>query len=173
MPAITYIGHVGIYCVDLEKMKDFYTNVLGFKVTDPGPRGNGYFLSAQPEAEHHQVLLLGGGRGDGKMLQQLSMHTNSIGEVREFWRRLVDAGAHIHETITHGNAVSVYFADPEGNRLEIYWDTGILCAQPFKHDIDLAADDESVMKQVRDIVAQHGRPWDPARLNTPVSSATS
>ena len=48
MPAITYIGHVGIFCDDLEKQKDFYTRVLGFKVTDPGPRGNGYFLSAQP-----------------------------------------------------------------------------------------------------------------------------
>ncbi len=116
MPAITYIGHVGIYCDDLEKMKDFYTNVLGFKVTDPGPRGNGYFLSAQPEAEHHQVLLLGGGRGDGKMLQQLSMHTNSIGEVREFWRRLVDAGAQprkaaaVVASLTGASANSLYRA---------------------------------------------------------------
>jgi catechol-2,3-dioxygenase len=164
MPAITYIGHVGIYCDDLAKMKDFYTNVLGFQVTDPGPRGNGYFLSAQPEAEHHQVLLLGGGRGDGKMLQQLSMHTNSLGEVREFWHRLVAAGATIHETITHGNAVSVYFADPEGNRLEIYWDTGLLVHQPFKQDIDLDADDAGVMAQVRELVAKHGKEWDPHKL---------
>ena len=68
MAAITYIGHVGIYCDDLEKQKDFYTRVLGFRVTDPGPRGNGYFLSAQPGDEHHQVLLMGGGRGDGKVI---------------------------------------------------------------------------------------------------------
>ena len=162
MPAITYIGHVGIYCDDLEKMKDFYTRVLGFKVTDPGPRGNGYFLSAQPDAEHHQVLLMGGGRGDGKVMQQLSFHTGSLGEVREFYRRLKANNARIDETITHGNAVSVYFYDPEGNRLEIYWDTGIQCHQPFKEDIDLEQDDAGVMAQVQAHVARKGRAWDPA-----------
>ncbi|HEY7059972.1 MAG TPA: VOC family protein [Chloroflexota bacterium] len=162
MAAITYIGHVGIYCDDLEKQKNFYTRVLGFKVTDPGPRGNGYFLSAQPDAEHHQVLLMGGGRGDGKLMQQLSFHTGSVGEVREYWRRLVAEGAQIAETITHGNAVSVYFYDPEGNRLEIYWDTGILCHQPFKEDINLDADDENIMAQVNQHVDAKGRVWDPA-----------
>ena len=162
MPAITSIGHVGLYCDDLERMKDFYTRVLGFKVSDPGPRGNGYFLSAQPHDEHHQILLAGGGRGDGKLLQQLSFHTDSLGEVREFYQRLKAEGAHIHETITHGNAVSVYFADPEDNRLEIYWDTGLLVHQPFKRDIDLDADDDTVMGQVRALVAEHGRAWDPA-----------
>jgi len=160
MPAITYIGHVGLYCDDVEKMRDFYTNVLGFKVTDPGPRGNGYFLSAQPEAEHHQILLLGGGRGDGKVIQQLSMHTSSVGEVREFYHRLKEAGAHIHETITHGNAVSVYFDDPEGNRLEIYWDTDIPIHQPFKRDINMDADDAGILSQVKEIVDKDGKPWD-------------
>ncbi len=162
MPSITYIGHVGLFCDDLENMKDFYTRVLGFRVTDPGPRGNGYFMSAQPDAEHHQILLAGGGRGDGKLLQQLSFHTGSLAEVREYWQRLTDNGAHIHETITHGNAVSVYFDDPEGNRLEIYWDTNILCHQPFKEDIDLSQDDASVLAQVNALVEQKGRVWDPA-----------
>lgn len=156
MPAITYIGHVGIYCDDVEKMKDFYTNVLGFKVTDPGPRGSGYFLSAQPEVEHHQILLMAGGRGDGKVLQQLSMHTGSLAEVREFYHRLKAAGATIYETITHGNAVSVYFADPEGNRLEIYWTTPYWLDAPGVTDIDLEADDETILAAVRAHVAERG-----------------
>ena len=33
MPAITYIGHVGIFCDDLEKQKDFYTRVLRSEVS--------------------------------------------------------------------------------------------------------------------------------------------
>jgi len=162
MPAITQIGHVGLYCDDLERMKDFYTRVLGFRVTDPGPRGNGYFLSAQPDVEHHQILLMRGERGDGKVLQQLSFHTGSVAEVREYYQRLRAEGAYIHETITHGNAVSVYFDDPEGNRLEIYWDTNILVHQPFKVDIDLEADDAGVMSQVQRVVDERGKPWDPA-----------
>jgi catechol-2,3-dioxygenase len=56
----------------------------------------------------------------------------------------------------------VYFYDPEGNRLEIYWDTGILCHQPFKEEIDLEQDDAGVMAQVRAHVERKGRAWDPA-----------
>jgi catechol 2,3-dioxygenase-like lactoylglutathione lyase family enzyme len=153
---------VGIYCDDIERQLDFYTRVLGFKITDQRP--GFYFLSTQPEKEHHMVLLRPGGRGDGKVLQQLSFHTESLGEVREFHRRLVAAGTKISETITHGNAVSVYFWDPEGNRLEIYWDTGIWIQQPFKEDIDLEADDEGIMAQVRAHVEAKGRPWEPAAV---------
>jgi catechol-2,3-dioxygenase len=113
-------------------------------------------------SEHHQLLLLGGGKGDGKQLQQLSFHTGSLAEVREYYQRLKAAGARINRTITHGNAVSVYFYDPEDNLLEIYWDTGILCHQPFKEDIDLEQDDAGVMAQVRAHVERKGRVWDPA-----------
>ncbi|HZE11047.1 MAG TPA: VOC family protein, partial [Burkholderiales bacterium] len=33
------IGHVGLYCRDLAKMVDFYTRVLGFKVSDVNEKG--------------------------------------------------------------------------------------------------------------------------------------
>jgi catechol 2,3-dioxygenase-like lactoylglutathione lyase family enzyme len=159
MPTITSIGHVGIYCDDVEKMLDFYTRVLGFHVTDQRPEAGFFFLSSQPDTEHHMILLRPGGRGDGKVLQQLSFHTGSLAEVRDYTRRLRAEGAKISETITHGNAVSVYFWDPEGNRLEIYWDTNMPIQQPFKEDIDLEADDEGVMAQVRAHVDAKGRPW--------------
>jgi catechol 2,3-dioxygenase-like lactoylglutathione lyase family enzyme len=161
MAEISFIGHVGLYCNDVEKQKEFYTRVLGFKVTDPARDGTGYFMSAQPHAEHHQLLLLGGGKGDGKQLQQLSFHTDSLADVRDYYQRLKAAGARISRTITHGNAVSVYFYDPEDNLLEVYWDTGILCHQPFGHPVDLDGTDDAVMGQVQEYVAAHGRAWDP------------
>src|ERR1044071_4181835 len=36
---IRKIGHVGLYCRDLAKMVDFYTRVLGFKVSDVNEKG--------------------------------------------------------------------------------------------------------------------------------------
>jgi len=33
------LSHVGIYVTDLAKMKDFYTGVLGFVVSDAAPDG--------------------------------------------------------------------------------------------------------------------------------------
>ncbi len=35
-----------------------------------------------------------------------------------------------HAPVTHGNAISVYFADPEGNGIEVFCDTPWHVAQP-------------------------------------------
>ena len=34
MPQITGLGHVGLYCEDLGKMRDFYARVLGLTISD-------------------------------------------------------------------------------------------------------------------------------------------
>ena len=60
MLAVKELGHVGIYCTDLQRSKDFYTRILGLTVTDEDPDGNITFLSAQPEEEHHEVALCPG-----------------------------------------------------------------------------------------------------------------
>ncbi|NDF45310.1 MAG: VOC family protein, partial [Betaproteobacteria bacterium] len=48
---------------------------------------------------------------------------------------------------THGNAVSIYFRDPEGNRLEVFMDTPWYCEQPLREPIDLDLSDADVMAQ--------------------------
>lgn len=166
MPAITSIGHVGLYCKDVARQADFYQRVLGFHITDQDAARGFYFFSSQPAAEHHMLLLRPGRTDDAEQFQQLSFHTGSLGEVREYWQRLVAEGARIDRTITHGNAVSVYFYDPEGNRLEIYWDTNLPVHQPFSQPLDLSADDAGVMAQVDAAIDRIGRPWDPSQLCT-------
>jgi catechol 2,3-dioxygenase-like lactoylglutathione lyase family enzyme len=156
MARITSIGHVGIYCDDVERMKDFYTRVLGLQVTHAIPAEGLYFLTPDPAQEHHMIFLRQGERGDGKVIQQLSMHTSSIAEVREYWRRLKAEGAPIQQTITHGTSVSVYFFDPEGNRLEIYWATPYWLQAPGTWPLDLDADDETILAQVQAHVAERG-----------------
>ena len=46
--------------------------------------------------------------------------------------------------ITHGNAWSVYFRDPEGNRAEVFVDTPWHCRQPFAEPIDLDKPEEEI-----------------------------
>ena len=43
--------------------------------------------------------------------------------------------------ICHGNALSVYFRDPEGNRMELFIDTPWYVRQPQRIPIDLALAD--------------------------------
>jgi catechol-2,3-dioxygenase len=54
---ITNLGHVGIICDDLMKVRDFYTRVMGLTVTDENPERGICFLSADPENEHHELAL--------------------------------------------------------------------------------------------------------------------
>ena len=47
--------------------------------------------------------------------------------------------------VTHGNAVSIYFRDPEGNRIELFFDTPWYVTQPLREPIDLTLSDEVLM----------------------------
>ena len=49
-------SHMGIHVRDVERMRDFYTRLLGFLVTDEGetPKRRFAFLSRSAD-EHHQA----------------------------------------------------------------------------------------------------------------------
>jgi catechol-2,3-dioxygenase len=56
--------------------------------------------------------------------------------------------------ISHGNALSIYFRDPEGNRIEIFMDTPWYCDQPLREIINLALSDEELMRVVESQVSK-------------------
>jgi catechol-2,3-dioxygenase len=41
--------------------------------------------------------------------------------------------------------VGVYFQDPDGNQVEVYWPTGKDWPQPFGKNVDLTAPDEEIL----------------------------
>ena len=51
----------------------------------------------------------------------------------------------IERTVSHGNALGMYFFDPEGNRIEIYYRTGYDVPQPHGDPIDLEASVEDLL----------------------------
>ena len=55
------VAHAVLYVHDVADMIEFYTNTLGFEVTDRGPLGNDeiVFLS-QNANDHHQVAFITG-----------------------------------------------------------------------------------------------------------------
>lgn len=155
-PAIESLGHVGIFCKDMARQVQFYTEVLSLQITDRDEVAGLTFLSSDPEREHHMLLLLPGRAGDDTVVQQIAFRCSSLGDVIGFYDRLIGAGASIDKVLSHGNAVGVYFWDPEGNRCEVYWDTGLKAAQPFLKDIDLGSGEDAVMAAVRDAVELYG-----------------
>ena len=132
------LSHVGLYVTDVPKMIDFYTQVLGFVVSDGAPDGRITFLSRNP-SDHHQVVLVRGRTIDSEtpMVQQVSFNIGNLAAVQRAYRKVTDAGCQGIRPISHGNAWSVYFQDPEGNQIEMFCDTPWYVPQPLGIKIDL------------------------------------
>ena len=52
--------------------------------------------------------------------------------------------------VSHGNALSVYFRDPEGNRIELFVDTPWYVEQPLRIPMDLSLPDAELWKWAED-----------------------
>lgn len=155
---VAELGHVGIRCFDVEKQLEFYTEVLGLVVTDHDPALGNYFLSARPDDEHHELLLAKGRdvAPDGRLLQQISFRCETFEDVVGLYRQLKEYGTTFDMIVSHGNAVGVYFFDPEGNRAEVYWRTGLVARQPFIENIDIETPADQLMDAIRASVEKFG-----------------
>jgi catechol-2,3-dioxygenase len=131
---------MGIFVTDPGRMEDFYTRVLGFAVTDRGPLGplTLVFLSRDPR-EHHQIVLASGRPASGGFnpINQMSFRMADFAGLREMHRRLQAEGVAELAPVSHGNALSVYFKDPEGNRIELFVDTPWYVQQPLRIPMDM------------------------------------
>lgn len=155
---VAELGHVGIRCFDVEKQLAFYVDVLGLVVTDSDPEVGNFFLSARPDDEHHE-LLLAKGRDvalDGRLIQQISFRCDTFDDVVGLYRQLRSYGTTFDMIVSHGNAVGVYFFDPEGNRAEVYWQTGLVARQPFIENIDIETPADELMAAIRASVEKYG-----------------
>jgi catechol-2,3-dioxygenase len=150
-PGLTF-SHVGFFVTDIAVMEDFYARVLEFTVTDrgqlPSPHGpvDLVFLSRDPD-EHHQIVLISGRPAEisFNVINQLSLKADSLATLKEMHRRVQREKTSDITPVTHGNALSVYVRDPEGNRLELYFDLPWYVSQPLRVPVDLAHDDETIM----------------------------
>lgn len=145
------LSHLGIYVRNLERMGRFYKQALGFTETDSGLLGTVQllFLSRDPN-EHHQ-LVLASGRPEGpgfNLINQISLRVPDLATLRAVHARM-QAEPDVSElvSVTHGNAISLYFRDPEGNRLEVFMDTPWYCEQPLREAIALDQSDEAILAQ--------------------------
>jgi len=146
-PAV--LSHFGIHVTDMARMEEFYTHALGLLVSDRGALPNGptlVFLSRDPD-EHHQLVLVTGRPPDAgyNVVNQISFKLPSLGDLKAAHARMREAGIKEFRIVTHGNAWSVYFADPEGNRVELFVDTPWHTPQPFAEPFDLEAPEDAIM----------------------------
>lgn len=152
-PRLT-LGHATLAAKDIEKMVAFYTRVLGFHITNrgrPTPNMELVFLSQDPSA-HHQIVLVETPQPAPpgfSLADHLAFRTGSLDDLRAIAERLCAAGVEKVMPVTHGNAWSLYFTDPEGNGLECFVDTPFHVAQPYLEPMDLSGTDAEIEAATR------------------------
>ena len=144
MISVKRIGHVGLLVADVERSLKFYTETMGFTVTNLRHDSNGTLSGAflRFEDEHHNFVI--GKAPEGldvmapsakeRLVQQISFEVDNRDEflraVTHLRHKRVKAlsGPLVHgfegdgQNFNGSGSRSFYFEDPDGNRLEIFTD---------------------------------------------------
>lgn len=161
-PPPAQLTHLGLYVEDMDAMVAFYTSLMGMVVTDSGEfLGRRLTFLSRKSDEHHQLVLVTGRvvpEGELQLLSQLSFRLNDddLGSLRWFHRRALELGATGMEGRNHGNSWSIYFQDPEGNRLELYTPTPWYVSQPWRVALDLDESDETIREATYKLIQDSG-----------------
>lgn len=125
MSYTTKIGHAHLKVNDLDRSVAFYTRFLNFHEIERV--GNAYaFLTGG--AYHHELALKRVGPDapqppeHGTGLLHVAFEVPDRRSFAAAYRALTEAGIEV-ATVDHYISWAMYFDDPDGNGLEIYWDT--------------------------------------------------
>lgn len=163
--AITELGHTGFWVQDLDTMLDFYTRLLGLTVTDQDEELGIVFLSSRPSEEHHEFVLQRGRTAPpgSRLTHQVSWRVDSLETILEFHRRFREEGVEVQQEVTHGNAIGIYFFDPEGNRNEVYLRIDRDVPQPFRKSLNLDQEPAAVFAEAERLLAEDGPAYQPVQ----------
>jgi len=129
---IQRLGHFVLRVADIERSKRFYVELLGMHVLEQDIEHGGVFLglgawgntldllqstdisAGKPYTEAGRVVGLG--------LHHVAFAVETEEKLREGYFILSDQRVPIIAALDHKSQQSVYFSDPDGNILEIYWE---------------------------------------------------
>ncbi len=122
------IGHVALRVADEARSRAFYRDVLGFVVSEEDPEHGGVFMTlgesfhtidvfGHPEPETAQKP-----SPDQVGLFHIAFEVAEYRQLRDVYSALQEHAVPISHCVDHVSQRSIYFADPDGNRLEVYYE---------------------------------------------------
>ncbi len=122
----TRIGHIHLRVADLDRAIAFYRDVLGFTVQQQF--GNSVAFLAAGDYHHHIGLNTWQSQGGSAApaghtgLYHTAFLYPDRAALAVALRQVLDAGVVLEGSADHGVSEAIYFADPDGNGIEIYRD---------------------------------------------------
>jgi catechol-2,3-dioxygenase len=122
------LGHVLLRVADIERSKAFYSKLLGFEIVEEDPAHGGVFMTLGTSGHVLDLVPV----DDPQTAQPLTpnrigvhhfaFEVDSYEALKNAYFTLQEHGVEILRAIDHVSQQSIYFCDPDGNRLEIYYE---------------------------------------------------
>jgi catechol 2,3-dioxygenase len=122
------IGHVVIKVRDLQRSRQFYTDVIGLEVMMELPHIKMAFFASHGR-DHHELACIEVGDAapappKGAVgLSHIAFRLRDEDHLRAAYRELKEKSVPVLSTIDHGITKSIYLRDPDGYQIEVYCDT--------------------------------------------------
>lgn len=121
-----YLAHVNVYVRDVERSHAWYADLLGLHTNDYRP-GRAAFLAADEDQSHELALMQVGADAPlqerGQVgLNHMAWRVETLDDLKEFYGRLKDKSVPIGSVVDHGISLGIYFRDPDGNGIEVYYE---------------------------------------------------
>ena len=116
------VGHIVLNVKDLAASTKFYTEILGFQISRR--REMGTFLTCGKI--HHDVALFQAPAGAlpvtaGQLgLNHFAVQVEDLADLKEAYEEFQAKGVRLDHNTDHGMTSSIYFFDPDGNRIEYF-----------------------------------------------------
>ena len=116
------VGHLVLNVKDLSASTKFYTEIMGFQISRS--RETGTFLTCGKI--HHDIALFQAPEGalpvtEGQLgLNHYAVQVEDMADLKQAYQEFKEKGVKLDHNTDHGMPSSIYFFDPDGNRIEYF-----------------------------------------------------
>lgn len=116
------VGHLVLNVKDLAASTKFYTEIMGFQISRS--RETGTFLTCGKI--HHDIALFQAPEGalpvtEGQLgLNHYAVQVEDMADLKQAYQEFKEKGVKLDHNTDHGMTSSIYFFDPDGNRIEYF-----------------------------------------------------
>lgn len=121
------LGHLVLRVRDVDASERWYQDILGLHTTKK-MEGRMAFMSANDESSHELALMqLGpdapGPEPDRVGLYHFAWEMESFDDLKALYRHIKAKDVNIAGIGDHGISIGVYILDPDGNEIEVFYET--------------------------------------------------